>query len=68
MKKTCNICYGSGQISTFKGESRFHLSVDECPVCCGLGFVLSSDEGDAEDDKKNVIEKKTHSERGRKRK
>jgi hypothetical protein len=44
MKKTCNICYGSGQINSFKGESRFHLSVDDCPVCCGLGFVISSDD------------------------
>ena len=39
VKKTCDACHGTGQRSYFKGESRFLLSLDECSVCCGLGFV-----------------------------
>ena len=35
----CPTCGGSGQLNFFKGESRFLLSVEECPTCCGLGYV-----------------------------
>jgi DnaJ-class molecular chaperone len=35
----CPACGGSGQINFFKGESRFLLSVEECPACCGLGSL-----------------------------
>jgi DnaJ-class molecular chaperone len=38
MKKTCEICSGTGQISFFKGVSRFLLSREECPECCGTGY------------------------------
>ncbi len=38
----CPACGGSGQLSSFKGESRFLLTVDECPLCCGTG--LAADE------------------------
>lgn len=41
----CPACGGTGQISFFKGESRFLLSVEECPVCCGFGYV-QEDGGD----------------------
>ena len=44
MKKTCNECHGTGQICYFKGESRFVLSRDECPACCGLGFMETDGE------------------------
>ncbi len=43
MKKVCEICGGSGQISYFKGASRFLLSWEDCPECGGLGYRLSSD-------------------------
>jgi DnaJ-class molecular chaperone len=33
----CPSCGGSGQIYFFQGESRFLLSVEECPLCCGVG-------------------------------
>jgi len=56
MKKTCNICYGSGEIRSFKGESRFHLSVEECPECCGLGFIISASE-DSEEEMQDMAEK-----------
>jgi DnaJ-class molecular chaperone len=39
VKKTCGECHGTGERCYFKGESRFVLSHDECPACCGLGFV-----------------------------
>jgi len=39
MKKICPICEGSGQLSSFKGVSRFLLSWEECPECGGLGLV-----------------------------
>ncbi|WP_417914343.1 hypothetical protein [Candidatus Electronema sp. JM] len=35
----CPACGGSGQLSSFKGESRFLLSVEECLLCCGTGFA-----------------------------
>ncbi|MCI5219455.1 MAG: hypothetical protein D3914_09760 [Candidatus Electrothrix sp. LOE2] len=40
----CPACGGSGQLNFFQGESRFLLSVEECPVCCGFGYV-QEDEG-----------------------
>jgi hypothetical protein len=45
MRKRCPECHGSGQRQYFKGESRFVLSSDECPACCGLGFIETDDEG-----------------------
>ncbi|MCW5204190.1 hypothetical protein VT98_14103 [Candidatus Electrothrix communis] len=39
----CPTCGGSGQLNFFKGESRFLLSVEECPACCGLGYVPEED-------------------------
>ena len=35
----CPSCAGTGQLNFFKGESRFLLSVEECPACCGFGYV-----------------------------
>jgi hypothetical protein len=39
-REPCPGCCGSGQISYFKGVSRFLLSCEECPECAGLGFRL----------------------------
>ena len=44
----CAFCDGSGQLSSFKGESRFLLTIEECPHCCGTGRDLS---GSAEEAK-----------------
>jgi len=44
MKKICEVCEGTGQISYFKGVSRFVVSWDECPECSGLGYVFAGDE------------------------
>jgi DnaJ-class molecular chaperone len=41
MKKLCESCGGSGQISYFKGVSRFLLSTEECPECSGLGYIFT---------------------------
>lgn len=38
-QKICESCHGSGQVSCFKGVSRFLLSTEECPECGGLGFI-----------------------------
>jgi DnaJ-class molecular chaperone len=43
MKEVCDTCGGSGQISYFKGVSRFLLSCEECPDCAGLGYRTSED-------------------------
>lgn len=47
----CPACGGSGQLNFFKGESRFLLSVEECPTCCGFGYV-QEDEGEEEENPK----------------
>jgi hypothetical protein len=47
MKQICDQCHGTGVRCYFKGESRFLLSQDECPACCGLGFIETSDTDDA---------------------
>lgn len=39
-KSVCNTCGGSGEIGSFKGESRFLLTMEECPACSGLGYFL----------------------------
>jgi len=39
MKKECSTCGGTGQVGFFQGVSRFLLSWEECPQCCGTGFV-----------------------------
>jgi DnaJ-class molecular chaperone len=40
MKKECEFCAGSGQVTHFQGVSRFLLSWEECQACGGLGFVI----------------------------
>lgn len=37
MEKVCDICGGSGQIGQFLGVSRFVITWEECPECCGTG-------------------------------
>ena len=44
MKKLCESCDGSGQMSYFQGVSRFLLSMEECPECSGLGYVFTTPE------------------------
>jgi DnaJ-class molecular chaperone len=39
-RKTCDFCGGSGQLSFFKGASRFLLSTEECDACAGTGYRL----------------------------
>jgi DnaJ-class molecular chaperone len=41
-REVCPGCGGTGQISYFKGVSRFLLSNEECPECAGLGFRLEA--------------------------
>ncbi len=43
-KKVCNTCGGSGEIGFFQGESRFFITREECPACCGLGYMLEEEE------------------------
>jgi DnaJ-class molecular chaperone len=43
-KILCRGCGGSGQISFFKGVSRFLLSSEECPECSGLGYLFTDNE------------------------
>ncbi|MBU1564660.1 MAG: hypothetical protein KJ630_03415 [Proteobacteria bacterium] len=50
-KKTipCIGCGGSGQTSYFGGASRFMLSWEDCPDCCGTGIVLDQTDTDQKD-------------------
>jgi DnaJ-class molecular chaperone len=48
-KEKCPVCGGSGQVSFFKGVSRFLLSVEECETCSGTGFLLP------ETDRKKIV-------------
>ena len=41
-RKTCDACGGTGQLSYFKGVSRFLLSTEECIECAGTGYQLNS--------------------------
>lgn len=45
-KKICPTCGGSGEIGFFQGESRFFITREECPNCCGVGTVNEDDEPD----------------------
>lgn len=36
---TCKGCGGSGQISFFRGVSRFVMDWDDCPDCLGTGSL-----------------------------
>ncbi|MGD9949073.1 MAG: hypothetical protein AB7U29_11415 [Desulfobulbus sp.] len=46
-KIVCPTCGGSGEIGFFQGESRFFITREECPACCGVGYVL--EDGDEVD-------------------
>jgi DnaJ-class molecular chaperone len=41
-KKICEVCGGTGQVSYFKGVSRFLLSNEECEECAGTGYILDT--------------------------
>jgi DnaJ-class molecular chaperone len=57
-RKTCDICGGSGQLSFFKGVSRFLLSTEECSVCAGTGLQLDAAGVEAADDQTGKTPKK----------
>ncbi len=50
-KKTtpCPGCGGTGQSSFFGGASRFMLTWEDCPDCCGTGVVLEETKPDEKD-------------------
>ncbi len=50
LRRTCPGCNGSGQVSCFKGESRFLLSQEDCPECGGMGFLISDEDGPSQKD------------------
>lgn len=49
---TCPGCGGSGQTSFFGGASRFMLTWEDCPDCCGTGIVLEKTDSDLSKQKK----------------
>ena len=54
----CPGCGGSGQTSFFGGASRFMLTWEDCPDCCGTGIVLDAPEPEQQDkdDEKDIPE------------
>ena len=57
-KKVCTVCGGTGQVSFFKGESRFLLTHEECEHCAGTGYDLDSSSGNKDGAGKGVAGKK----------
>jgi len=57
-KKICQVCGGTGQVSYFKGVSRFLLSSQECEECAGIGYILDSVEEKTEETAKRKSKKK----------
>jgi DnaJ-class molecular chaperone len=57
-KKICQVCGGTGQVSYFKGVSRFLLSNQECEECAGIGYILDSVEEKTEETAKRKSKKK----------
>ena len=51
-KTVCDFCGGTGQLSFFKGASRFLLTTEECFECAGTGFQLNFDKDKAKKIKK----------------
>ena len=47
----CAGCGGTGQISFFKGVSRFLVSCDECPECSGLEYIPGAENNKEVNDK-----------------
>ena len=43
-RTVCPSCGGTGDLAAFHGESRFLLTHEECPFCCGFGYVLEEEE------------------------
>jgi DnaJ-class molecular chaperone len=37
----CPGCGGSGQTGSFRGESRFQITWEDCPDCAGTGVDLN---------------------------
>jgi DnaJ-class molecular chaperone len=62
-KKICDSCGGAGQVSFFKGVSRFLLSTKECGACAGTGFQL-----DAAPKKEKIAAEGNKKKRGAKKK
>jgi DnaJ-class molecular chaperone len=60
-KTICDFCGGIGQLSFFKGASRFLLSTEECEECAGTGYRLESESkgGDGVGEEKKKRSKKT---------
>jgi DnaJ-class molecular chaperone len=51
-KTVCPTCGGSGEIGFFQGESRFFITREECPACCGVGYVIQEDREDPDPEQK----------------
>ena len=65
-KMVCNTCGGSGEIGFFQGESRFFITREECPACCGLGYT-ETDEMPAESAETKPLQKITNKKKPRSR-
>ena len=48
--KPCPGCGGSGQTSCFYGESRFMMTWEDCPDCCGTGVILTETDVEKKED------------------
>lgn len=53
-KAPCNGCGGSGQISFFRGVSRFVMDWEDCPDCLGTGLAPSSKDDSPEQAESNA--------------
>lgn len=56
-KRTCDCCGGSGQISFFRGVSRFVMDWDDCPDCLGTGYIEVLEKDVREEESRGKSEK-----------
>ncbi len=57
-RQICPNCGGTGDLGTFHGESRFVITHEECPFCCGFGYIFEGGENAPQEDRPKAPEQR----------